>query len=255
MTVTVEPGSAVPETSFSFDSEMTGAAGALSSAMTASASSLSLPEASVAVAVTSAPAGKVSPGGGVMVNSPSGLDAVVVNSTPSIMTATVEPGSAVPDISLLFKVLRVGAGNEGCTESPPLPLLPPEETAAPIILAPTPPPIMPAIAPAERPSIPAATADSDANTNKGDAAACVVEPTAPAFSSQAMSTSSIESSSLRNKRFGFLSGFSSKNPLIRTTSPSTSSIARSFSTRSSPTISVKLRFKETSTELISARSS
>ena len=97
------PGSAVPLTSEPFAVSISGAAGAVASTVSVAGSEV-LPFSLVAVTLTSSPVSNVSGASGVTDHSPPGSLAVVVYTTPPIVTSISLPGSAVPLTSEPFAV-------------------------------------------------------------------------------------------------------------------------------------------------------
>ena len=211
-------------------------AGGVSSTMVPVPGSLSFPAASVAVADTPSSTSKVSGAIGVIVNSPVTGSAITVFSGPlPTVIVTVEPGSAVPVTSVPFAVVIIGAGS---TMFVSFPLSPSDAAMIPAKI----PLAIPATATDERPPT---AAELEPKIRVG-AASTDAGLTTPAPSIPARSTNAIELSSLKNKRFFLPSWFSSKNPLIRATSPLSSSRVKSFPMRSIETTSDRSRFNDTS---------
>src|SRR5690606_8354420 len=116
VTVTVEPGSALPVNSVpsSLISRSVGASGAVVSGAVTVASGDELPALSVAVTVTSSPL--VNAGSNVTVKLPS-APASTLTSPLGVVTVTVEPGSALPVNSVPSSLISRSVGASGAVVS------------------------------------------------------------------------------------------------------------------------------------------
>ena len=114
VTVTVAPGSAVPETVVPLDGARIGASGATASTVTVFDGPETLPEPSVAVAVTVVPSASGLEGVKVKCPEPSATAVPTSAPEPSVRV-TVEPGSAVP-VTVLPSV-AASTGASGATAS------------------------------------------------------------------------------------------------------------------------------------------